>query len=53
MKTITLYVVVGFSGIIFVAADEQGDAGCDHRTYVQYLPTNGVVLSLLFTITYA
>nr|XP_034338460.1 uncharacterized protein LOC109619547 [Crassostrea gigas] len=33
MKTIVLYMVVGFSGIIFVAADGQGDAGCDHRTF--------------------
>lgn len=46
MKTIALYVVVGFSGIIFVIADEQGNAGCDHRMYVQYLPTYVVVFSL-------
>ncbi|XP_052718756.1 cell death abnormality protein 1-like [Crassostrea angulata] len=34
MKTIALYVVVGFSGIIFLTADEQGDAGCDYRTFL-------------------
>lgn len=35
MKTIGLYMVVGFSGIIFVIADEQGDVGCNYRTYLQ------------------
>lgn len=45
MKTIALYVVVGFSGIIFVIADEQGDAGCDRRMYVHYLPTYDVDFS--------
>lgn len=44
MKTIGLYMVVGFSGIIFVTADGQGDFGCDHRAYVPYLPTYVVVL---------
>lgn len=42
MNTIALYVVVGFSGIIFVTANGQGDAGCDNRTCVQYLPTYDV-----------
>lgn len=46
MKTIALYVAVGFSGIIFVFADEQGDAGCKYRAYVQYLPTYVAVLPL-------
>lgn len=34
MKTIALYVVVGFSGIIFVTADGQGDLGCDYRAFL-------------------
>ncbi|XP_052718567.1 EGF-like and EMI domain-containing protein 1 isoform X3 [Crassostrea angulata] len=44
MKTIALYVVVGFSGIIFVAADEQGDVGCDHRTFLSTCCSNNIAI---------
>lgn len=39
MKTIALYLVVGFCGNIFVIANKQKDASCNYRTYVQYTPT--------------
>lgn len=45
MKTIALYVFVGFSGIIFVFADKQEYWGCDSKVYVQYLP----MLMIVFT----
>lgn len=45
MKTIALYVFMGFSGIIFVFADKQEYWGCNYKVYVQYLPK----LMIVFT----
>lgn len=45
MKTIALYVFVGFSEIIFVFADKQEYWGCNYKVYVQYLP----MLMIVFT----